>query len=120
MTVKNAKGFTLIELIAVLVIMTIIALIATPLVLSVVRKANISADKRSIDAYGRSIEIAIADYLIDNGSFPTSLNQLTVEYSGETVSCTTEKLNTDSSIYLSGCKVGGRDVVNYTYEENKS
>ena len=43
---KNA--FTLIELIAVLVIMAIIALIATPLVMSIIRKARISADKRSV------------------------------------------------------------------------
>lgn len=33
------KGFTLIELIAVLVIMAIIALIVTPLVINIIRKA---------------------------------------------------------------------------------
>ena len=68
---KNA--FTLIELIAVLVIMAIIALIVTPLVMNIIRKARISADKRSIDAYGRSIELAIAGYLLDTGSFPTDV-----------------------------------------------
>ena len=69
---KKKKGFTLIELIAVLVIMAIIALIVTPLVLNIIRKARISADKRSVDAYGRSIEYAIATYLLDTGNFPTS------------------------------------------------
>ena len=49
---KRVKGFTLIELIAVLVIMAIIALIVTPLVMNIIRKARISADKRSVDAYG--------------------------------------------------------------------
>ena len=75
---KRKNGFTLIELIAVLVIMAIIALIVTPLVMNIIRKARISADKRSIDAYGRSIELAVAGYLLDTGRFPTSVEQLTI------------------------------------------
>jgi len=112
---KKEKGFTLIELIAVLVIMAILALIVTPLVMSIIRKARVSADKRSIDAYGRSIELAIAGYLLDNGTFPTSMEQLTIEYSGDEVVCSTTQLNSDSSVYLAGCTVGGRSVDNYTY-----
>ena len=109
------KGFTLIELIAVLVIMAIIALIVTPLVMNIIRKARVSADKRSIDAYGRSIELAIAGYLMDTGSFPTSIDQLTIEYSGDGVECSTTQINTDSSVYLAGCTVDGRSVNGYTY-----
>ncbi len=114
---KNA--FTLIELISVLVIMAIIALIATPLVMNIIRKARISADKRSIDAYGRSIELAVAGYLLDTGSFPTEVSQLTIEYSGNEVVCTTTQLNSDSSVYLDGCTVDGRSV-EYHYGDNKS
>ena len=114
------KGFTLIELIAVLVIMAIIALIVTPLVMNIIRKARISADKRSIDAYGRSIELAIAGYLLDTGKFPTSVDQLTIEYSGNKVECSTTQINTDSSVYLAGCTVAGRNVENYTYGEDKT
>ena len=119
MKIFKKKGFTLIELIVVLVIMAIIALIVTPLVMSIIKKAKISADKRSIDAYGRSIELAIAGYLLDTGSFPTDINQLTIEYSGEEVVCTNIQLNSDSSVYLSGCTVGGRSV-DYTYGSDKS
>lgn len=108
--IKKKNGFTLIELIAVLLILAILALIVTPLVMSIIKKARISADKRSIDAYGRSVELAIANYLIDNGNFPTDINQLTIEYSGDEVVCTTTQLNSDSSIYLAGCTVDG-----YTY-----
>ena len=110
---KNA--FTLIELVAVLVIMAIIALIVTPLVMSIIRKARISADKRSVDAYGRSIELAIASYLLDTGAFPTSVEQLTIEYSDNEVVCSTTQINTDSSVYLAGCTVAGRSVEGYTY-----
>ena len=116
---KKKKAFTLIELIAVLVILAILALIVTPLVMNIIKKARISADKRSIDAYGRSIEIAIAGYLLDNGTFPTSIGQLTIEYSGDEVVCSTTQLNGDSSVYLAGCTVGGRSV-DYTYGEDKT
>ena len=120
MVKKKMRGFTLIELIAVLVIMAIIALIVTPLVMNIIRKARTSADKRSVDAYGRSIELAIAGYLLDNGSFPTSIEQLTIEYSGEEVVCTTTNLNSDSSVYLAGCTVGGRSVEGYTYGKEET
>ena len=113
------KGFTLIELIAVLVIMAILALIVTPLVMSIIRKARVSADKRSIDAYGRSIELAIAGYLLDNGKFPTEVSQLTIEYSGNKVECETTQINSDSSVYLAGCTVGGR-TVDYAYGADKN
>ena len=113
------QGFTLIELIAVLVIMAILALIVTPLVMNIIRKARIAADKRSIDAYGRSIELAIAGYLLDNGKFPTEISELTIEYSGNTVECETTQINPDSSVYLTGCTVGGR-TVDYAYGKDKS
>ncbi len=117
---KRKNAFTLIELIAVLVIMAIIALIATPLVMNIIRKARISADKRSVDAYGRSIELAIAGYLLDTGKFPTEVSQLTIEYSGSQVVCSTTQINTDSSVYLADCTVAGRSVDNYTYGEDKT
>ena len=116
---KNLRAFTLIELIAVLVIMAILALIVTPLVMNIIRKAKLAADKRSIDAYGRSIELAIAGYLLDTGTFPTSVDQLTIEYSGNKVECSTTQLNSDSSVYLTGCTVGGR-TVDYTYGTDKT
>ena len=110
MSKNKNKGFTLIELIAVLVIMAIIALIVTPLVLNVVRKAKDSANKRSVDAYGKAIDLAVASYLMDTGDFPTSIDELTIEYSGKEVVCGVAKLNEDSSVYLSECTVGGKEV----------
>ena len=119
MVKKKKSAFTLIELIAVLVIMAIIALIVTPLVMNIIRKARVAADKRSIDAYGRSIEYAIAGYLLDNGKFPTDVSELTIEYSGNKVECSTTQLNSDSSVYLTGCTVGGR-TVDYAYGSDKT
>ena len=117
---KKSKAFTLIELIAVLVILAILALIVSPLVLNIIKKARTAADKRSIDAYGRSIELANADYLLDKGEFPTSIDQLTIEYTGDKVECETTKLNSDSSVYLAECTVGGRNVSGYTYGKEQT
>ena len=117
---KNKKAFTLIELIAVLVILAILALIVTPLVMNIIKKARVSADKRSIDAYGRSIELAIADYLLDKGEFPTSIQELTIEYTGDEVVCNTTTLKEDGSVYLAECTVGGRTVSGYTYGKDNT
>ena len=107
---KNKKAFTLIELIAVLVILAILALIVTPIVLNIVRHSKESANKRSVDAYGKSIELAVANYLLDKGEFPTNISDLEIEYSGKEVICNISLLNEDSSVYLSECKVGNSDV----------
>ena len=112
MTKLKKRGFTLIELIAVLVIMAIIALIVTPLVMSIIRKAKISARKRSVDAYGRSVELAIASYLMDKGTFPTNeqLPNLQVEYSGSNVVCNVMSMKENGGLYLSECKVNNVEV----------
>ena len=108
------KAFTLIELIAVLVVLAILALIVTPLVMSIIKKARISADKRRIDAYGRSVELAIANYLLDNGKFPTSIEQLIIEYTGKEVICNVMQIKENGEIYLSECTVGGKQVKDET------
>ena len=119
MTKRKIKGFTLIELIAVLVIMAIIALIVTPLVMSIIKKAKISARKRSVDAYGRSVELAIASHLLDTGTFPTNeeLSNLQIEYSGSTVVCNVMAIKENGGLYLSECKVNNVDVKDSSTED---
>ena len=45
---------------------------------------------------------------------------MTIEYSGEEVVCSTTQLNSDSSVYLAGCTVGGRSVEGYTYGKEET
>ena len=108
------KAFTLVELIAVLVILAILALIVTPIVLNIVKQAKDSANKRSIDAYGRSIELAVATYLLDNKKDPKGIDDLEIEYTGNKVSCEESIINQDNTIYLSKCLIGNK------YVEDKS
>ena len=104
---KKKKGFTLIELVAVLVILAVLATIVTPLVLSIIKKSKVSADMRSVDAYGRSVEIAVATYLLETQEFPTSFDDITVEYRGSKVVCADVAVNMDGSIYINKCAVNG-------------
>ena len=61
--------------------------------MNIINKAKTSANKRSIDAYGRSIELAIASHMLDTGEIPTSIDELTIEYSGDEVVCGTTQIN---------------------------
>ena len=110
MKAEKNNGFTLIELIAVLVILAILALIVTPIVLNIVKNAKDAANKRSVDAYGKTVELSVATYMLDNGEYPTCQSDLKIEYSGNEVNCNIMNLNENGSVYLSGCTVGGKEV----------
>ena len=99
--------------------MAIIALIVTPLVMSIIKKAKISARKRSVDAYGRSVELAIASHLLDTGTFPTNeqLPNLKIEYSGSNVVCNVMSMKENGGLYLSECKVNNVDVKDSSTED---
>ena len=56
---KNA--FTLIELLAVIVVLAIIALIATPIVMNTIKKSQKGAAERSADSYIKQVETAVAE-----------------------------------------------------------
>ena len=58
---RRKKGFTLVEVLAVIVILAIIALIATPLVLNIVKKAQRGAFLRSVDNVIKAGELFYLD-----------------------------------------------------------
>lgn len=107
---KKNKAFTLIELIAVLVILAIISLIVAPLLLNIIRRVKDVANKRSVDGYGRAVEYAMASYQLEHLAYPDTFDKLEIEYKGNKVECKTNRINPDYSIYLSECKVNGRLV----------
>ena len=108
---KNKKGFTLIELIAVLVILAIILLISVPIVIGIVKKTQLSANKRSVDYYGKSIELAIASYLLDNGKYPNEIEDLDIKYKGNKIVCDQMELDEEKKVFLSKCIVEGMKVL---------
>ncbi|MBE6152055.1 MAG: prepilin-type N-terminal cleavage/methylation domain-containing protein [Firmicutes bacterium] len=57
---KKKKAFTLIELLAVIVVLAIVALIATPIIMDLIGNTQKEAAKRSAENYASAVETAIA------------------------------------------------------------
>ena len=111
------KGFTLVELLAVLVILAVILLIAIPIVQKTIQDSKVSANKASIDLYGRAADQAIETYQLTSHTDPTTFSDIEglIEYNGKRVVCSTKRINDDMTVYLADCKVGEDDVEGYTY-----
>ncbi|MEG0911453.1 MAG: prepilin-type N-terminal cleavage/methylation domain-containing protein [Ruthenibacterium sp.] len=78
---KNKKGFTLIELIVVLAILAVIAAIAVPTAFGSIEKANVAADKASIEGLNSAIRMAAViekgDATIDKAKATTITTAIT-------------------------------------------
>ena len=86
---KN-KGFTLVELLAVIVILAIIALIATPIILNIIKDAKRSAAKDSAYGYIDAVEKYIVLAKTQTGNYklelvPTEDKELTCETKEECI-----------------------------------
>lgn len=65
---KNQKGFTLIELMVVVIILGLLASLVLPRIMGQEDKARVNAAKTQI----RSLEGALHDFKLDNGFYPTT------------------------------------------------
>ena len=69
---RNEKGFTLIEIIAVLVILGILAAVAVPKYIDMQTQAKLSAAQGEVAEMKSTMNLAYARVFITNGSAPTS------------------------------------------------
>ena len=65
---KNNKGFSLVELIVVILIMAIIAVALAPQVMKWVDESKVSADNSNKATIKSAVDAAVADYMSDNKS----------------------------------------------------
>lgn len=102
------KGFTLVELLAVIVILSVILIIAIPIVQNTIQDAIDSSKRASVELYARAVNQAISVYQMENHSDPEEFEDLEdyIEYSGDPVSCKVHEINDSITIFLAGCKVG--------------
>lgn len=111
------RAFTLIELIATIVILGVVTSVVSILIMNVIRNVKDSANKRSIDNYGRIVETSMAEYQSQYLKYPDSIDQLEIEYVGSVVECETRRINPDKTIYLSDCKVNGKKELDKNTED---
>jgi len=77
---KNSKGFTLIELMIAVVVISIIAAIAYPSFMEQIKKARRSDAKQSLMAVAAKLE----QFYQDNKGYPTVANMARLGYGGTT------------------------------------
>ena len=65
---RSARGFTLIEIMVVVVIIGLLAAVIVPQVVSKVDEARIAKAKEDI----QSLETALTEYRLDNSTYPTT------------------------------------------------
>ena len=73
-SLKKQEGFTLLELLIVIVIIGILALLILPNITSAPKKAHDTKRKTDLTAMQKGLE----EYYVDNNSYPTALSALTV------------------------------------------
>ncbi len=83
---RNTKGFTLVELLAIIVILAIIALITTPVILNVIENSRLNAAKDK--AWGTIDAVRVAYATAQTDEQEVSI-PYTVEFSGTKAPCTT-------------------------------
>jgi len=69
---RNEKGFTLIEIIAVLVILGILAAVAVPRYIDLAAQAKISASRAQVAEMKSTLNLAWARLFLTNGTQPTT------------------------------------------------
>ena len=110
----NTKAFTLIELLAVIVILSIILLIAVPIVLRVIKDSKKSTAKDSLELYGRAVEQGVANYFLKNlEEDEVTMDELKegeyIQYKGTVVECEEVQIY-ERNVYLASCTVGDTNI----------
>lgn len=70
--IKNERGFTLIEMMIVLLVITVLLIISIPNVAN----HNSTINTKGCDAFIKMVEAQVQAYELDEGELPTNISQL--------------------------------------------
>lgn len=119
------KGFTLVELLAVIVVLGIVAVITTPLIQNVIESSKMNAFKSSINSivniietdYNENTRLKITTYEISNNKLICKScdngSDVEVEYNGELK-------NTTGTITDNNGKINSSNIISDKYKANIS
>ena len=99
---RNQKGFTLIEIIAVLVILGILAAVAVPRYLSMTTQAKNSAALGEVAEMKAALNLAYAKLFITNGTAPTTAAAVITAFSASTMPISIGSVPDNWSISMTG------------------
>lgn len=108
---KNNKGFTLVELLAIIVILAAIALITIPVVINIINDSHKNTFRSSVEGIYRAIQADYTEYgYTDNQSYTITANKITN---------TTDTERDDSDVVFSGKLDKGSGTATVTYNKSE-
>ena len=108
---KNNKGFTLVELLAIIVILAAIALITIPVVINIINDSHKNTFRSSVEGIYRAIQADYTEYgYTDNQSYTITSNKITN---------TTDTERDDSDVVFSGKLDKGNGTATVTYNKSE-
>ncbi len=110
------KGFTLVELLAVVVLLAIVALIATPIIGNVIETSRESANQRSIEGYADAVRNEYYNQQTGGGIPVIDSEFLSkVDTEGNEISCENVLYSTEYQVILNKCTIADYTKKLYCY-----
>ena len=110
------KGFTLVELLAVVVLLAIVALIATPIIGNVIETSRESANQRSIEGYADAVRNEYYNQQT-GGGIPVIDSEFlaNIDTEGNEISCENVLYSTEYQVILNKCTIADEIDKQYCY-----
>ena len=114
------KGFTLVELLATIVLLAVIALIATPIIGNIIDTSKESANQRSIEGYADAVRNEYYNQQTD-GSIPVidDVFLANVDTGGNEINCQNVLYSTKYQVILDKCTIADEIDKQYCYADGR-
>ena len=114
------KGFTLVELLAVIVLLAIVALIATPVIDNVIDSSRQRANERSIEGYANAVANEYYNQQTGGGIPVIDSDFLAnVDTQGNEINCENVLYSDDYQVVLNNCTIDDEVEQQYCYADGK-
>ena len=114
------KGFTLVELLAVVVLLAIVSLIATPIIGNVIETSRESANQRSIEGYADAVRNEYYNQQT-GGGIPVIDSEFlaNIDTEGNEISCENVLYSTEYQVILNKCTIADYTEKLYCYADGR-